>query len=365
MLVGLFTGLSDVGGVQQMGRHVGAVLVQMAIDRGEPCSLLSLNDHRGLHSFTVGDREYIFRGFGRNKLRFVCHVLGLASRIRVAYLGHVHLAPLGLLLRLINQQLQYWITAHGVEVWFPLSPLRRLALRNARGVVAVSTYTAEQMAKAQGLKSDKLFIVPPAVDPGFARGAIQNNSLPFPPQSRVILTVGRLVSSEPGKGVDTVIRALPKVLRVVPDSFYVVVGDGDYRPNLEKLAEEFDVGDRVRFVVDAKADDLKRYYARSDVFVMPSRQEGFGLVFLEAMNFGKPVIAGSHGGTPEFVKDGITGFSVEYDNVDLLAERLIRLLQDKRLSAQMGEVGRKWVENNHTFEHFRQRLFRVLGERVN
>jgi glycosyltransferase involved in cell wall biosynthesis len=93
---------------------------------------------------------------------------------------------------------------------------------------------------------------------------------------------------------------------------------------------------------------------------MPSRAEGFGIVFLEAMAFGKPVIGGKHGGTPDVVRDGVTGFLVEYGDVDGLAARILSLLQDEGLQKQMGQAGRQYMEENFTFTHFQRRLVHLL-----
>ena len=360
MILGLFTALSEIGGIQQLSRHVGAVLQQMALDRGGSCLLLGFNDNPGIHSYTIGADPFTFQGFGRNRARLVACLAGVAPKLEMAYLGHPHLAPLGLSMRLLNRRFQYWVAAHGIEVWSPLSPVRRLALCQARGITAVSAFTAERVVQAQGLDPRKVFFLPPALEPGFANGRRAAASLPLPPQGRLILSVGRLISSEPGKGIDTVIRALPKVLSVVRDAFYVVVGEGDDRARLERLAQESNVRDRVLFLGEQSLHDLKECYSRCCAFVMPSRQEGFGIVFLEAMAFGRPIIAGNHGGTPEFVQDGVTGFLVEYDRVNVLADRLIRLLQDDELCRRMGDAGRRAVEANFSFEQFRERLTRIL-----
>jgi glycosyltransferase involved in cell wall biosynthesis len=316
-----------------------------------------------MHSFAVGRDKYEFRGFGRRKWELLGSAMRIARQARLAYIGHVHLAPLGLLMRLLNPRFQYWVASHGFEVWHPVSPLRRLALGAAQGITAVSAFTAAQIARAQGVDPRKVFLLPPALDPAFENADLESDSLPLPLRSRVILTVGRLVSAEPGKGVSAVIRALPKVLSVVPDCYYVVVGDGDYRPCLEQFAAENHVRDRVLFVGMQATSDLKKYYRRSDVFAMPSRQEGFGIVFLEAMAFGKPIIGGNHGGTPEIVKEGVTGYLVEYDRPDTLADRLIGLLQDEKLRARIGDAGRRWAEENFTFGHFRRRFAQLLESR--
>ena len=360
MWVGIFSELSGVGGVQHVSRHAGAVLQKLALARNQPCELLGLNDPRGTGSFQVGEDRYLFRGFARGKLELGAYLLRIAARVQMAYIGHAHLAPLGLLLRLVRRRSRYWVAAHGVEVWLPLSPLRRLALRGARGITCVSAFTAEKTSEAQGLDRRKMVLLPPALDPDFEAPFSWGTCLPLPPNTCTILTVSRLLSSEPGKGVDTVIRALPRLLGIFPNLYYAVVGSGDARPKLEALAQESQVLGRVVFVGEQSMPALKAYYRKADVFVMPSRQEGFGVVFLEAMAFAKPIIAASHGGAPEIVQDGLTGFLVGYGDVDALVERLTQLLGNERLRTQMGEAGRCRVREHYRFDQFRHELERIL-----
>jgi len=217
------------------------------------------------------------------------------------------------------------------------------------------------MVKAQKLNRQKVFLLPPALDPSFIGTPNDGKTLPLPPHARVLLTVGRLISSEPGKGVDSVIRVLSDILKVVPDVFYVVIGGGDLQPRLKELAEESPARDRILFIGKLKLEQLRQYYSRSDIFVMPSRQEGFGVVFLEAMALGKPVIAGNHGGAPEIVQNGVTGFLVNPDDPQALADRLIQLLRDESLSRKMGDAGRQRVEENYTFSRFQEKLIHILG----
>jgi phosphatidyl-myo-inositol dimannoside synthase len=360
MWVGVFPEFSEVGGIQQVSRHVGAVLMRRAQERGLPCQLIGLNDTRGQGSFDVGTDGYEFTGFGRNKISLLIFLLRLVPRIETLYLGHVNLAPLGLLLRFIRPRIQYCVVSHGVEVWEQLPILRRLGLQRARKVMSVSAYTAGEIVKAQKLDPQKIFVLHPSLDPSFTQDSCDEVSLPFPPGGRVLLTVGRLTSSEPGKGVDSVIKVLPKVIEAIPDLFYVIIGAGDLRPRLAEMARESSVRDRILFVGKVQLEQLKGYYSKADVFVMPSRQEGFGIVFLEAMAFGKPVIAGDYGGAPEIVQDGVTGFLVNPDDLEGLTCRLIQLLQDEAFRKKMGEAGRQRVEENFTVLRFEQRLTKIL-----
>jgi phosphatidylinositol alpha-1,6-mannosyltransferase len=275
------------------------------------------------------------------------------------YLGHVNLTPLGLLVRLVRPSINYWAVAHGVEVWESLPVHRRLGLRNAQRVLSVSEYTTSEMVRVQKLDPHRVFLLPPALDPEFIGTSCDGDAVPLP-HGRVLLTVGRLISSEPGKGIDSVIRVFSDVLKAVPDLFYVIIGGGDLQPRLEELARESPARGRILFTGKLSLEQLKQYYLRSDIFVMPSRQEGFGIVFLEAMALGKPVIAGDHGGSTEVVQNGVTGFLVDLDDPDALTDRLVLLLRDEALSKKMGEAGRRRVDENYTFPLFEERLTRLL-----
>jgi len=264
-------------------------------------------------------------------------------------------------MKAIHPTLQYWVTTHGIDVWQPLSFLRSLALRVASKVTATTRYTAEVLVEMQHLSRSRIALIPPALDPGFTlshtAGAVVAPSLP---KSPILLTVARLDASEQYKGMDTVIQALPQVLTVVPDTRYVIVGDGNDRPRLESLAKAVDVAEHVFFVGVTGHDELVKYYEACDVFVMPSHAEGFGIVFLEAMAFGKPVIGGNHGGTPDVIRDGVTGFLVEYGDIDGLTSRILSLLQNEELRQKMGQTGRQYVQENFSFTRFQHRLVHLL-----
>jgi phosphatidylinositol alpha-1,6-mannosyltransferase len=360
MWIGLFSELSGVGGIQQVSRHMGAVLMKKGLERNTPCQLLGLNDARGSGSFRVGSEEYSFRGFARDKRGLASFLLRAAPELDTLFLGHVNLAPLGLLVRLVRPRINYWVVAHGVEVWESLPVHRRLGLRHAQRVLSVSAYTTSQMVEVQKLDPRRVFLLPPALDPAFIVTSCDEDPVRLPSHGRVLLTVGRLISSEPGKGIDLVIRVFSDVLKAVPDLFYVIIGGGDLQPRLEELAQESSARGRILFTGRLNLEQLKQYYSRSDIFVMPSRQEGFGIVFLEAMALGKPVIAGDHGGAPEVVQNGVTGFLVNLDDPDALTNRLILLLRDEVLSRKMGDAGRRRVEENYTFSMFQERLNHIL-----
>ena len=358
--VGVFPEISKVGGIQQFSRHAGAILVNRARERNVRCELIGWNDARGKGSFAVGSQRYEFTGCGRNKLVLSFHLLCLAPRIDILFFSHLNLCPIGYLLKFMRPGIQYCVVGHGVEAWETLPAYRRLGVQHADKVLAVSEYTKNAMVKLYRLDPQRVEVILSALDPSFTDSACDGSLHPDLPPGRMILTVARLNSSEPGKGIDAIITVLPDVIKAVPDAFYVVVGGGDLQPQLEALAREHSVQDRVIFSGAIPFDQLKGYYARTDVFAMPSRQEGFGLVFAEAMLFSKPTIAGDEGGAPEVVEDGVTGFSVDPDDLDALRGRLIQLLQDEALRARMGAAGRIRLEENFMFAPFAKHVTQII-----
>lgn len=360
-LVGVFTDCSERGGVGQYSRQVAGAFHEIAGSTGTSLLLLGLNDPAETTIPSWTGPPLRIRGFSRNKRDLASYLLRHGGEIDRLFLGHPNLAPLGPLLRLRNPRLRYWVAAHGSEVWEPLSLHRRWSLRAATGLAPVSSHTARSLVERQGAREDRITIVPNALDPAFADLPAAPPDSPLPAGARILLSVGRLYRNEPGKGIDHVLRTLPAVLATMPDVYYVVVGEGDLRPELERLALDLAVAHRVRVTGSLGDEVLRGYLAAAEVFVLPSRQEGFGIVFLEAMAFHKPVIGGAEGGTPDVIEHGTTGFLVTYGDVSALRDRVITLMTDEALRKRMGDAGHALLRKRFTADHLRRRLVGLLG----
>jgi phosphatidyl-myo-inositol dimannoside synthase len=365
VLIGLFTELNGTGGVQRVSRHLAAVLSEFATSRHLDYRLLSLNDTRELHRMSVGGKEFVFTGCERSKARFAATAIRAASRHgKLVLAGHPNLGPVAQTMKLVAPRLKTIICAHGVEVWEPLPAMRRLAMRRASVVLAPSKDTANHVAE-QLVRRERIRVLPWALDPEFE--AIPANApagkLPHGyPEGRVILTVGRWLANERYKGMDTLITALPRLLTRWPELQLVAVGDGDDRVWLEELAEKNGVNRHVHFLTGLSFQELSACYEACEMFALPSRGEGFGLVYLEAMAHGKPVIGGAHGGAPEVIEDGVTGYLVPHGDAAQLATSIETLLSDPALAQKMGGRGRQRVEREFRFTVFAKSLKKILRE---
>lgn len=245
--------------------------------------------------------------------------------------------------------------------------LRRDALHRSRALFPVSRYTASLLHDI-GIGSDQIEVVPNGVDPRqyYPADASALRARLGLTNKKVLLTVGRLVER---KGIDTVLEALPALVRSVPDVAYVIVGEGPDRARVEALAAAAGVQKHVHFVGRAPAGEMLDYYNLCDVFVMPARTdvrdvEGFGLVFLEASACGKPVVGARAGGVIDAVIEGQTGMLVPPSDPAALGAVLEQLLSDPARAAEMGARGRRHVLEQGTWERAARRLYDGMQSRL-
>jgi glycosyltransferase involved in cell wall biosynthesis len=294
-------------------------------------------------------------GCDRRKFRFIRETLRLGRRADLLVCGHLHQLVIAQVARLLNPRLRYCLVAHGIDVWRPYTFLERRALLGAHRILCISEYTRRQMLRfLPDLEDRRLVVVPNTLDPHFAP-ALNDRVSQAPFATPRILTVGRLSTADTYKGFDTLIEALPLVRRTFPLARLRIVGTGDDQPRLEALAQRLGVSFAVDFLGPLDDEALRAEYAVCDLFALPSRKEGFGLVYLEAMTYGKACLGARAGGTPEVITDA-TGQLVEYGNIPELAAGLADLVRHPRDS----EVVRRHADS-FAFPAFTRRLAAALA----
>ena len=238
---------------------------------------------------------------------------------------HVNLSPLLWLARLSGRRLTYDVVVHGIEVWRALPWTTRKALQGARHIFSVSEYTRRELTARYPQLGTKTVVLPNALDPSFSsiKPVIETEV-----RSPRILTVSRMAAHDWEKGIDHLIQAMGIVHEQLPEAELIIIGDGVDRSRLEALAGESATGDRIQFL--GRVDDgiLRTELERCRIFALPSRKEGFGLVYLEAMAAGKPCIVANAGGAPEVI-DSDSGIVVPYGDVPFLADTLIEALKNE------------------------------------
>jgi glycosyltransferase involved in cell wall biosynthesis len=275
-----------------------------------------------------------------SRIHFAREVLGQLGRTRVVVLGHVNLSPLGVPFR------RFGVIAHGTDVWTPLPLLRRLALRRAAVAAGVSEHTLRSLCQVQGVQPSRCQRLINALDEASLALADATPSTVDESSPRLrLISITRLHPTEP-KGIDLVIRSLPSL----PNVDYQVVGEGEALPSLRALAEELGVVERVQFSGCLSEPDKHAALAASHALVLPSSNEGFGIVYLEAMAHRKPCLAAQVGGAPEVVIHGETGLVVE-PTWQAVRDGLMQL-SDQTLRRRLGDAGHRRLWEHFTYPAF-------------
>ena len=364
MLPDLF---DHVGGIARISRATVLACHQHAARRGYRLTVHALRDTGPEHDPTYLPEPSRYRAYNGSRARLAAAVLASAHAPGHAatVFGHVNLAALGLLFppRLAwPPRRRYAVILHGIEVWSPLPTARRLALRAADALWPISHYTGDRAATLHGFDRARLRIIPNCLDPGFAiaepAAAERRDDPPY------FLAVTRLEPNTP-KGVDHTIAAFAQAAPDLPAGAHLIIaGAGEDHARLERLASVLGVGDRVALEGQVSGSRLAELFRGCLAFVLPSANEGFGLVFVEAMSQARPVIAAGSGGAPEVVLDGKTGVLVDHGDVAAIARAMIDIAMSPGRATRLGAAGLARVRGRFTFDRYAADIAAALDHLV-
>jgi glycosyltransferase involved in cell wall biosynthesis len=258
---------------------------------------------------------------GASKAAFVRTVAGLSKSgaFDLVVCGHINLLPVAYpAAKRIGARLI--LLVYGAEVWERKNPIVRRMAKGADAIVSISRFTLDRMLTWAAVESDRVFILPNAIDlEAFDEKLAAKPDLELK-GSPVLLTLGRMEAEEKGKGFDEIMEAMPQLIAEYPDIMYYAAGDGSDRERLTRKAKDLRIEDHVVFPGYISEEDKPAIFRAADVYVMPGRLEGFGYVFLEEVAAGTPVIGSTLDASREAMKDGQWGIVVNpHDRQALLA----------------------------------------------
>lgn len=342
----LVSDLEVIGGIQQYNRNFFRAVSENKDD------ILAIELKNG-----------VFIG----KLRFIINFFWslFLFRPNLIICGHVNFSILGYLVKKIFN-IKYAVFTHGIEIWNLKNSFQIKALKEAKIITAVSLYTKKRIIEQIPNAESKIFTLFNSIDG--ERFKIKEKSLNLSRKhgltdKKTILTVARLSADEKYKGYDKVILSLPYIILKIPNIKYILIGSGDDAPRIKKLIGDLKLENYVIFAGKVEFEELIDYYNIADVFVMPSKGEGFGIVFLEALVCGKPVIAGNQDGSRDAVLDGGLGILVNPDNINEISEAIVKVLK-KEVSEKLldGDYLRKKVLEAYGFNKFKERVKNLIYE---
>lgn len=306
-------------------------------------------------------------------LFFIPQLIKIIKREEIEIITAGQLLPIGTLALIIKKLLDipYIVSTHAMDVTIlktmpRRSLLAKKILKNAEKIITVSLYTKKELMKF-GVSREAIEIISPATNILNRKGRTTVDEIKnkYHLKNKIVLfSLGRLIER---KGFDTVIKSLPLVLKKHPQVVYLIGSQGEFRPKLEQLIRDLNLSRNVFLVGEISKYELPAYYQACDIFIMVSRElankdvEGFGIVYLEAGAFGKPIIAGQSGGVGDAVQHNYNGLLVNPESAGETAQAIIRLIEDQKLQETLGRNGSIMVKNNYTWPERANRLMKILS----
>jgi asparagine synthase (glutamine-hydrolysing) len=319
----------------------------------------------GLHDSHVDDRygkAYLTRGFAGRRLLFLWRVLAEAKRYQRVIVGHLNLAPAVWLMKLRNPRLHVVVLTHGIESWQAQRFFKKWMLQKADQVISVSEFTRQQLICNSKVDSAKIAVLPNALDAFFKQPDLAKNTAYLKKrygigsEQVVLLTVARMSSLEQYKGYDAVLEALGRLDNKTKQQItYILAGrydTGEYR-RIADLIAKYQLQDQVQLPGFIEEDELRDHYQLADLFLMPSKMEGFGIVLIEAFASGTPVIAGCSDGSAEALRFGELGQLIEPTNIELLVSVIRGHLQEKA-----NNLVRKGQQYQLAYEYYSPQVYK-------
>jgi len=374
LIVFAMTGATGItGGIATANLNVLYVLESLSRRSGRKLIVLSLHEDDSDRPDFLND-EVVFLGCRGRKSIYAFRLMTFFRPGGFYCFDHVRLG-LPMIPMVALGFRNFVVLAHGSESWKRVRGASKWLFRRARMCLTNSRYTLERMRETfSGFEGRSCALgMSPAHDLLPAETARPASDVKLQAVDggmrrlgdRAVLLVGRMDPGEREKGHRELLAIWPAVLRDFPDAQLVFAGPGRDRETMMRRAQELEIAPAVFMPGYLAANALKRLYARCHAFVMPSRQEGFGLVYLEAMNDGKPCVGCRGGGGEEIIEDGVTGLLIgnPYEVRELL-DAVLRLLGDRALAKRLGRAGSRRLRSEFTPERAQERLRMLLEDLV-
>lgn len=296
---------------------------------------------------------------------FQVFLAALQERPNLIICGHINFSPLAL--QIFNLlKIPYWVIVHGIDAWDIKEASKISALKAAEKILSVSEYTSNHILIDQENSLENIHILSNTFNA--SQFIIQSkpqyllDRYQLDKNQHIILTVARLAGGDRYKGYDQIIQSLPIIRQQIPNIHYLLVGKGNDRDRVEAIIDSTNVRDCVTLTGFVSDEELADHYNLCDVFAMPSKGEGFGIVYLEALACGKPTIGGNQDGAIDALCHGKLGALVDPDDIQKLAETIISILQGTYPNSLIyqPQALRQAVIDTFGLEQFQKTLARYL-----
>ncbi len=338
------TAFSQYGGIEKFNK----ALIYTIDSLYKHAQIVSLYDKNYENKYL---KNSSFKGFNGSKIRFVLNIIRLAFFTDILIIGHINISIITFIVKLLKPSVKIITIAHGIEVWNRLNYIKTKALIKSDIVLTVSSHTKNKIMELHKLDENKIKIFHNTLDPffqfveDFDKPSEILNRYNLNIENKIILSVNRMSANEAYKGYDKIIEIMPKLSKIYPNIVYLIVGKYDKieKQRLDNIIKQNNINNNIIFTGFIPENELEKHYLLADLFVMPSINEGFGIVFIEAMACGIPVIAGNVDGSKDALCNGKLGTLVNPHNKDEIFNAIKSIIYSKE---QSNIVYKKQLQKN-------------------
>lgn len=355
---------SATGGIEKVCRIVGKLLWE-EVEKGN----IGLDIYAMHDQIALCDEKYfsndVYKVFNSNKMAFGLRSIWAGISSRIVILSHLNIIVFGYIIKLLHPSAKLMLFAHGIEVWKRLSWIQAKGLKKCDTVICVSNFTREKMISLHGVDRHRCLVLNNCLDPYLPEAKNDDKSLELltkyslKQDNIVLLTLSRLSAHDRDKGYEKVLKAVNVLKEEFPMLVYMIAGkyDDAEKKWLDNLIDQLELKNRVVFTGYVQDDQLAAHFGLSDIYVMPSRKEGFGIIFIEAMHYGKPVIAGNKDGSVDALANGKFGLLVNPDDQIAVTNALREMIVNKQLYIPNHQL----VKEYFGYKKYKSKLLQILN----
>ncbi|MGN7986712.1 glycosyltransferase family 4 protein [Pedobacter sp. 22226] len=342
---------SLTGGIEKVCRSISRVLYDLSEEEIVQSTVYSMYDKN-----TDRDSRYLskqqFKGFGGKKEQFVVQSFLSGLKADVILLSHIHLINIVYFIKKVYPHKKIYLMAHGIEIWKKLSDSKLKILNQLDKIICVSHFTAQKIMDMHHIPAEKIEILNNCLDPfyhlstQFEKPKDLLNRYRLNDENIILFSLSRLSSSEKYKGYDHTIELLPKLLEKYPTLTYLLGGKWDAieKKRLDELIIKNNLQNHIRMIGFIDETEITEHFLLSDIFILPSKKEGFGIVFIEALASGLRVIAGNKDGSVDALQGGTLGVLVDPDDQEGILISICNLLEHKQNESDKKNLQEKCME---------------------
>lgn len=345
---------------------MGKALYEEGLQRRLPVRIFSMHDKKG----SANGNEYfpaeMFCGYDAAKSKFVTAAILTGVKSNVVILSHINLLLAGWMIKKLSPRTKVILLAHGIEIWQQLNKQQLIMLQSCDKIVSVSNFTMQKVMDLHGIPKEKCVVLNNCIDPFLdakpykERDAVLMKRYNITPNDTIIFTLTRLSERDRYKGYENVITAIGSLNNKNKSLKYLLSGSYDAleKKYIDAMIKKGGLQENIILTGFIPDEELPSHFSLADIYIMPSKKEGFGIVFIEAMFYGVPVIAGDEDGSVDALMNGKLGMLIPTEN----AKATEMALQEIITNRENYIPDHNLLMQHFGYESYKRKLGKIVGE---